>query len=69
MNTKARIRASIAVICTVFALLVTSGLAVRGQVHATQASGHPTTTTAVTAAASAAPVSEEGDDNGALEAD
>lgn len=68
MNTKARIRASIAVICTVFALLVTSGLAVRGQVHATQASGH-STTTAVTAAASAAPVSGEGDDNGALEAD
>ena len=51
-----------------FALLVTSGLTVRGQVHATQASGH-STTTAVTAAASAAPVSEEGDDNGALEAD
>ena len=67
MNTKARIRASIAVICTVLALLVTSGLAVRGQVHATQTGGHATS--AVTAAASAAPVSAGGDDDGALEAE
>jgi len=67
MSTTARIRASIAVICATFALLIGSGLAVRGQAPvATPASG----TVAAAKAATIVPnTGQELGDDGGFESD
>lgn len=70
MSTTARIKASVAVIFAVFALLITSGLAVREQAtSATASHGSQTTATAVVQPATAPIAGEEEQDDGELESD
>jgi len=69
MSTTARIRASIAVICATFALLIGSGLAVRGQAPVATPAPASGTVAAAKAATIVPNTGQELGDDGGFESD